>query len=133
MYPTAKTIMATPVLFRPGVLAAVRAWKREYRGQRRTPQALEALVHRLATLYKKPVRVVFDKGCPPCYIPGARVMVLQPHFGSIVTTLHEFAHHIFGRSETQACRWSVWLFKRTFPRTFERCTFDGHFVRLGDK
>lgn len=49
---------------------------------------------------------------------------------SVITFLHEFAHAL-GKDEKYACIWSVNLFKRIFPKSFERCSFDGHMVRRG--
>jgi hypothetical protein len=48
---------------------------------------------------------------------------------SVVSYLHEAAHAFFGRSERRACKWSVNLFKRTFPVLFSRCAQDGHTLR----
>jgi hypothetical protein len=39
--------------------------------------------------------------------------------------LHEFAH-ARGADERQACRWSINLFKKCFPRSFARCRVIGH-------
>lgn len=50
---------------------------------------------------------------------------------SVTTFLHEWGHHLYGPSETMACRWSVNLFRRCFPRSFARCRFDGHLLRSG--
>jgi hypothetical protein len=61
------------------------------------------------------------------YIPALNAMYLRGRT-SVVTTLHEFAHAL-GKSEWEACRWSIWLFKTTFPKSFERLAFDGHLVR----
>ena len=47
---------------------------------------------------------------------------------SVVTYLHEFAHAL-GKGETGACRWSINLFKRCFPRSFARCVPTGHELR----
>lgn len=46
---------------------------------------------------------------------------------SVVTFLHEFAHAL-GKDERQACRWSINLFKRCFPISFERCLAVGHML-----
>lgn len=44
---------------------------------------------------------------------------------SVVTYLHEFAH-ARGMGERDACRWSVNLFRRTFPRQYARLVHVGH-------
>jgi hypothetical protein len=60
-----------------------------------------------------------------CYVPGADRIVLPTH--SVVTYLHELAH-ARGADERRACRWSVNLFRRTFPRSFARCRHHGHML-----
>ena len=44
---------------------------------------------------------------------------------SVVTFLHEFGHAL-GYGERGACRWSINLFRRCFPRSFARCRQAGH-------
>jgi hypothetical protein len=44
---------------------------------------------------------------------------------SLVTYLHEFGH-ARGYGERRACRFSINLFRRVFPRSFARCRTDGH-------
>src|SRR5262249_4050084 len=59
-----------------------------------------------------------------CYLPLSRVIYLTGRL-SVVTYLHEFAH-ARGYDERQACRWSINLFRRVFPRSFARCQHVGH-------
>jgi len=65
-----------------------------------------------------------------CYSPSERTIYLNTSDGgpSVITFLHEFAHHL-GRDERGACRWSLNLFKRNFPRSFARLVPDGHTLR----
>jgi hypothetical protein len=44
---------------------------------------------------------------------------------SVVTFLHEFAHSL-GMDEQEACRWSINLFRRCFPRQYSRLVHVGH-------
>ena len=46
---------------------------------------------------------------------------------SVVTYLHEFAHAL-GKDEFEACRWSINLFRRIFPRSYERCDHRDHLL-----
>lgn len=46
---------------------------------------------------------------------------------SVVTFLHEFAH-ARGMKERGACRWSVNLFKRVFPKQYEKLRSVGHIL-----
>lgn len=64
-----------------------------------------------------------------CYIPKLDTIIL--HGLSVVTFLHEWGHRLHGRSERDACRWSVNLFRLCFPRSFAACRFDGHLLRRG--
>lgn len=49
---------------------------------------------------------------------------------SVLTFLHEWGHAIKGRSEYEACVWSVNLFRRVFPDNFNRLLANarGHFL-----
>ena len=58
------------------------------------------------------------------YMPLRREIVLRGRL-SVVTYLHEFAHAL-DKDERGACRWSLNLFKRYFPRSFARCRHEGH-------
>ena len=58
------------------------------------------------------------------YEPGRHRIVLLGKL-SVVTYLHEFAH-ARGMGEQGACRWSINLFRRCFPRQFSRLIQVGH-------
>jgi hypothetical protein len=61
-----------------------------------------------------------------CYIPALDTIIL--HGLSVVTLLHEWGHRLYGPSERESCRWSLNLFKLSFPISFSRCRFDGHML-----
>lgn len=65
------------------------------------------------------------------YSPAGKHISLYGRL-SVITFLHEFGHAL-GKDERKACQWSVNLFKRIFPKSFERCSFDGHMVRRGTR
>ena len=58
------------------------------------------------------------------YCPATHTITLRGKL-SVLTYLHEFAH-ARGADERQACRWSINLFRRCFPRSFARCRAVGH-------
>jgi len=131
-YPTKEKIMEKQIKFRKETIAAVKKWKEKYtplyklkREQRF--QALQSLVKTLENIYEKPIStVVYKKNLPSyCYDPMARKIYMNKRL-SIISTLHEFGHHLFGSSETQACRWSVQLFKKVFPENFSKLKWIGH-------
>lgn len=78
-------------------------------------------------VFGETVREGGDSGTS-CYIPGIQAIILRGRL-SVVTYLHEFAHHLFGSNERKACRWSINLFRRCFPRSWTKLDFDGHMVR----
>ena len=86
--------------------------------------ALYILVQLLNEHYDMSIRM--DIG-PDCYQPTKkRILLVSP---SVITTLHEFGHALFGDDELRACAYSVHLFKRTFPKAWEQLTWDGHVLR----
>ena len=132
-YPTQEEIMNDPPTHKPAVISLVRDWKKNVWREAKTgePQArylaLESLVKRLASEgYQRPVEVAFVADAPSCYYMPTQNRIVINSSLSIISSLHELAHHLFGPSETQACRWSVHLFRKAFPRAFERLEVRGH-------
>lgn len=132
VYPTRDEIIggATPT-HKPEVVALVHTWKKEHwmpTDRHGTPnekmESIFSMIRQVATIYQKPVTTQFNPNQPSHYEPGGQTINLNKP--SIITALHELAHHLFGSSETKACRWSVWLFKKTFPTAFSRLVWDGH-------
>ncbi len=65
------------------------------------------------------------------YIPSERRIVIVGKL-SVLTFLHEFAHAL-ELDERNACRWSINLFKRCFPKQYGRLVHVGHMlIRPGD-
>ena len=65
------------------------------------------------------------------YRPSAHRIVTTGRL-SVVSYLHEFAHAL-GKNEVDACRWSINLFRRCFPRQFSKLVHRGHtLVRAAD-
>ena len=58
------------------------------------------------------------------YIPRDHRIVMTGKL-SVVTLLHEFAHAL-GFDEQGACRWSINLFRKCFPRQYSRLIHLGH-------
>lgn len=140
-YPSATEILRKNHKHRPTVIKAVKAWKREVWYPARAGdhearfKAIEELVVRLAKdFYDKPVKVVWKPDAvnsSSFYTPKNETITIcgEP---SIVTALHELAHHLFGESEDKACKWSVHLFRKTFPKAFGELHFSGHMLTRKD-
>lgn len=61
-----------------------------------------------------------------CYLPKEHRITLTGTL-SVVTFLHEFAHAL-GMGEQDACRWSINLFRKCFPRQYSRLLHLGHML-----
>tara|TARA_Y100001963_G_C6748396_1_gene432801 strand:- start:107 stop:547 length:441 start_codon:yes stop_codon:yes gene_type:complete len=61
------------------------------------------------------------------YRPYEHTVRLQGKF-SVITALHEF-RHAMGGDEYQAVKWSVNLYRITFPRLFASMQSQGHVIR----
>lgn len=126
-YPTSQEIMEKPVKYKQNTINTIKGWKTtDFIGwkQKNTQDKLQALYRLLTSLsivYNKPLCVT--NGYEYHYSPLPRTIMLDANNPSIISTLHEFGHHILGHSESKACRWSVWLFKKVFPRSFAKLQF----------
>lgn len=136
-YPqTVAEVIDDAIRFKPAVLAAVHAFKvsHPWRGSLDERHAkFRKLYADLSAVYGiAPPHLVFgndhvsDSGSS-AYLPQMRTVVLRGRL-SVVTALHEYAH-VLGKDEHQACRWSVNLFKRVWPRLFARCHHERHMLR----
>lgn len=61
-----------------------------------------------------------------CYLRSGHRILLTGKL-SVVTFLHEFGHAL-GKDETDACRWSINVFRQCFPRQFSRLVHRGHML-----
>ena len=135
-YPrTVAEVIDDSMTFRPGVLAAVRAFKiaRPWRGSIDERKAKFAAFHQaLCAIYGKTTTLTFEEidgsfSGDSSFCPATDTITLRGKL-SVVTYLHEFGHAL-GRDEKGACRWSLNLFKRTFPILFAKCAQEGHVLR----
>lgn len=63
------------------------------------------------------------------YRPSDQTIMLDHNRPSIISALHELGHHLYGDSELQACRFSVWLFKEAFPKSYAKLRWEGHMLK----
>lgn len=128
-YPTPEQILQ-PMTFKPATLRAVRELRREHPWRARGEERLEMYRRCAAKLSEaygiEPPRIV--AGRVSGYNRESRTIRLESTKLSVLSFLHEFAHCVYGSSELIACRWSVNLFKKVWPRSFERCHFEGHLL-----
>jgi len=135
MYPTIQTIEEKPFKHSKVIIDIVLEWKKDWlkarnSGALKNPinkfNKLKDLLIDLAVEYNRPLEVIYKPNAPTCnYNSDASTIIINESL-SIISALHEFAHHINGTSETLACRWSVWLFKYTFPKAYSMLKYEGH-------
>lgn len=131
-YPTRSQIMLEPrPFFRFGLFKVVSNWKEwaypewSLKDEDLRMENLQGLVQGICKVYEVPVpKVLF--GDTDCYSPLTQEILLTKP--SVVTTLHELAHHLFGPSEYHACRFSVWLYKLRFVSAYEKLEWHGHLL-----
>jgi hypothetical protein len=138
-YPrTVAEILDDRMTYKPECLRALRAFRRAkpWRGTvAERIGKLMALHVQLCEVYGVHVDLRFGKingssSGGSSYHPLSNVIILRGRL-SVVTYLHEFGH-ARDYDERQACRWSINLFRRTFPRSFARCRTEGH-VLISDR
>ena len=137
-YPTEQDILNAPVEFRKETIEAIHAWKSmNYKGWKNKGNmekwsSLFDMILILSMVYKDKIHSpkIERDSISRCEIrpDGNNTIYLDPDNPSIITAMHEFAHHLYGESEFKACRWSVWLFKTCFPLEFKTLDFRGHLL-----
>jgi hypothetical protein len=138
-YPESVAEVLDPSMkFRPDVLRAVRAFKKHkpWRGSLDERKLKFSQLHQdLCRIYRRTTTLTFGKldggdSGGSSYSRAIDAITLTGRL-SVVTYLHEWGHAL-GKDEREACRWSINLFRRIFPRLFERCRLDGHMLRRPD-
>jgi len=119
--------MDPPVIHRKDTLSTMYRWRNKYQDRARSEAALGELLFRLCRIYHKPGLSIRFNQPETEYNPITKTISLRNL--SLVSALHELAHHLYGVSERTACRWSVWLFYKTYPEQFEHCRFEGHMLK----
>jgi hypothetical protein len=133
-YPNQEEITSPSISYKTATIMAVKGWrnntwKTAKSGDEATKiTALQGLVTALNTVYTKTVSLVLDTEAPQGahYHPESNTIHLNKP--SIITTLHEYAHALFGTSEKKACRWSVQLFAKVWPKSFANLEWNGHML-----
>lgn len=132
-YPSREAIMAEPrPRFRWGLFKAISDWKtlhyhqwsRQDAGQRL--MRLTALSNAICRVYGVSAPAISEWEDTDRYDPVERVIYLRE--ASIVSLLHELAHHLFGPSEFHACRFSVWIIQMRFKSMMDHLVWQQHLL-----
>lgn len=129
-YPTKDEILAEPLNeYSDEILGILKTFKRKWKvcsNDEERFYCLKEMILDLARQYDKTPTI--EMGEQYCFKPTANTIDFGP-VPSIISSLHELGHAIFGASEKDACRFSVHLFKRVFPKAYERLEWDGHMLK----
>jgi hypothetical protein len=144
LYPTKEQILAE--IEKIGVsqeeLALTRRWKektydKQWKGYS-TKEKLDCLAELIfwldgfsfpGALVRNRLETVNRESYQYSYNPRKKTINLDMNHPSILSTLHEYGHHLYGTSELKACAWSVNVFSRCFPKEFARLHWEGHMLK----
>ena len=125
MYPTKEQIINNLPKIKIEVLKTIEDWKHQDWSINKDFKAIHRLLTKLSKIYEKPCSITNETDHSH-YNPETQTIALKDN--SIISALHEFSHHIFGRSETQACRWSISIFSKCFPIAYSKLKWNGHML-----
>jgi len=134
MYPTKKEILNNLIAPDKGAMELLQVWFRgswklaKTNGDKAKLNSLRTLIKYLAIIYKKPVECVYDPTAGSCYYNLHSKTIFLNNSLSILSSLHEFGHHLYGKSELLACTWSISLFKVALPKTYSKLKWKGHLL-----
>jgi hypothetical protein len=121
IYPKIDDHIDDTLKFCKDTLNAINEFKtmKPWRGTIRERRSKLVYLHRhLCEIYGIDIGITFDIAVKKnVYLPDENLIVLKSC--SVLAFLHEFAH-ARGRDEKGANRWSLNLFKRCFPKSFEK-------------
>lgn len=134
MYPTKEEILSKKIVYSKKTIEKIEDWKKEnWTNWKKlnNPNKILKLCKLISSLTNERKGVnINHEGKYYCYSPNEAVIQLDMENPSVISTLHEVAHHFYGASELQACRWSIGLFEKVFPTDFKKLHFDGHMLKL---
>jgi len=115
-------------------LPAVKEWKKRYYNKKwgamnelRKTLSLVCLIQEISLISSNPnIKYVFGDEYHYNTAKNEIMVSLNP---SILSTLHEVGHALWGDSELDACRFSIAIFKEIFPKEYSRLVWDGHMLK----
>ena len=133
-YPSMDEILAERPELKPEIIQTLRLWKRRfYKDWNKLEpdekaSCLDILIEMIVVTENLPP-IQIGHYCLYAWNPTLREIMVNKDKPSIISTLHELGHSIYGSSELLACRFSVWLFKEVFPRSYSRLKTNGHMLK----
>ena len=137
MYPTKKEILEKKPKFRNGTILITNLWKATSMKTWKKDEPwvkiekLSLLIQALSLIHlKEPPKILYQTSYA-CNKKEKKIYVdyTSP---SIISTLHETAHYIFGPNDLKACQWSIWLFKECFPESYKKLIWNKYLLIKGN-
>lgn len=129
-YPTMEEIMAEEMSLDGKTVEILLQWKRDCWKDWNNQTQFEQWVNLLILIQRLAYPIFFEKGKKYSYNDTTKTLTIDKDHPSLISTLHEIGHHLYGPSELLACRFSVQLFKAVFPGSFKKLKVDGHRLTL---
>jgi hypothetical protein len=133
MYPTKEKILKTKPIINQKTIEITKTWKKLALPNWKKDinwtkyHKLEMLIITLSeTNNKEPPTITADTSY--FYNPNNKTIHIDLNNTSIISSLHELAHHLYGPSELKACRWSIWLFITCFPLLYKKLKWSNHLL-----
>ena len=133
MYPTKEEILKIKPPINEETINIVKNWRKVFMHRWK----YYTIKQKIETLNKLIycVQVMENTGLPPAktkaakqykYSKKKKTIYYDNKNPSIISSLHETAHHLFGPDELLACRWSIHLFKECFPTAYKQLHWVNH-------
>lgn len=134
-YPTKEQILNKDPPIRQFVKEVVLSWKKDlFKDWKNAPNEvkLERLKYLILAIsyiaYGNKVIPNVHNGDSYYYKPRLYEIYQDQNNPSIISALHELSHHLNGKSELTACRWSIYIFRTCFPETYKKLKWKGHLL-----
>lgn len=115
----------TQILFRWKEKHYVKQWK-----EKTTKERFIALTHLIHAFWRHHnIKGSVIQGHTWSYNPEHKTIFTDSETPSIISTLHELGHSLYGPSELTTCVFSIGLFKECFPIEFDKLEWDGHMLK----
>lgn len=132
-YPTQDEILSKKPKFKKETIHTIKTWKKDhikdwkYKNPKEKIKLLKTLIKSLEDIYEKPIKDIINSDTD-MYDQKNKTIYLNLNKPSIISTLHEFAHHILGTNELKACQWSYWIFAECFPGLLKKLIWEKHLL-----
>lgn len=132
-YPTKKEILEKKITLKKESLLTLKNWKKKYLkewNKKKEDQKLYELEILIKEMNKtnngKKIKIILEEEY--AYYPQTKTITQNKYKPSIISSLHELAHHLYGDSELIACTWSIKHFMTIFPKQFKKLKWKGHLL-----